>query len=69
MIYCLYHQFHTVQSLSYSFMVSAEPEVENGPYDPIKISAKYHDKIATGSSYDGKFQHTMLFMKIFHTCN
>ena len=32
-----------------------EPEVVNGPYDPIKISAKYHEKITVNRSYDGKF--------------
>ena len=35
------------------FNYISEPEVTNGPYDPIQISAKYHDKV-TNRSYDGK---------------
>ena len=39
----------SMQKLNYI----SEPEVTNGPYDPIQISAKYHDKV-TNRSYDGK---------------
>ena len=37
------------------FLQISEPEVDNGPYDPIKVSANYHNKITQGQSYEGKY--------------
>lgn len=53
---CLYNKYHTKRSNSFIdetlFGTTLKPEVDNGPYDPIKISAKYHEKVTVGSSYD-----------------
>ncbi|XP_052218648.1 uncharacterized protein LOC127836200 [Dreissena polymorpha] len=52
---CLYNKYHRVGQKSFVeeplFGKSEKPEVDNGPYDPIKISAKFHEKV-TGKSYD-----------------
>ncbi|WAR27649.1 DCTN1-like protein [Mya arenaria] len=52
----LYNKYHRVGNASFVeeplFGNSAKPEVDNGPYDPIKITSKFHDRISTGRSYD-----------------
>lgn len=51
----LYNKYHKVASQSYAderlFGNAEKPAVTNGPYDPIKISTKYHDKV-TNRSFD-----------------
>ncbi|XP_053403470.1 CAP-Gly domain-containing linker protein 2-like [Mercenaria mercenaria] len=63
---CLYNKYHKKKNTSFVdealFGNTPKPEVNNGPYDPIKISAKYHDKVTVGSSYDDND----IFRKNYH---
>lgn len=65
---CLYNKYHRISSQSYAderlFGNTPKPEVTNGPYDPIKISARFHDKVMN-KSYDDND----LFRRSYHPLN
>lgn len=54
---CLFNKYHRVRSKSFVeeqlFGQTIKPQVTEGPYDPVKISAKYSER-ATSASFDSE---------------